>query len=169
MLALFAADQSEADAEDDGEEQNLQHVVARQRIERGGRNDVHQEAADAFALQLVGVVGVARERLGIERRGIDVHAVARPEQIGEPEADAQRDRGHALEIDQRLDADPSDLLEIAGAGDAVHHDAEHDRRHDHRNQLQKGVAENLQADGKIRHRHAEHDPEQQRDHDLYEK
>ena len=30
-----------------GEEQHLQHVVARQRVERGGRDDVEEEAADA--------------------------------------------------------------------------------------------------------------------------
>ncbi len=83
--------------------------------------------------------------------------------------DDQRDRGHDLEIDQRLDADPADLLEIAGAGDAVHHDAEHDRRDDHRDQLEEGVAEDLQLDGEIGHRHAEHDPEQQRHQNLYEK
>jgi hypothetical protein len=51
----------------------------------------------------------------------------------------------------------------------MHHHAKHDRRHDHRDQLQKGVAENLQADREIRGRHPEHDPEKQRDHNLYEK
>jgi len=51
----------------------------------------------------------------------------------------------------------------------MHHDAEHDRSDDHRNQLQKGVAEDLEPDGKIRRRHAEHNPEQQRRQDLNEK
>ena len=132
------------------------------------RDDVHQEAADAAALQLVGVVGIGVERLGVERRGVDVHAVAGAEEIGEQQADHERDRGHHLEIDQRLDADPSDLLEVAGAGNAVHDDAEHDRRHDHRDQLQKGVAENLQPDGEVGHGHAEHNPQQQRGQDLNE-
>jgi hypothetical protein len=165
-LALFAADQSEADAEDDGEKQHLQHVVTRQRVERGGRDDVDEEAADAAALQLVGIVGIGIEGLGIERRRIDVHAVAGTEQIGQHQADDQRDRRHDLEIDQCLDADPADLFEVAGAGDAMHDHAEHDRRHDHRDQLQKGVAEDLEADGKIRNGHPEHNPEQQRRQNL---
>ena len=167
-LALFAADQGEADAEQDGEKQHLQHVVARQRIKRGGRDDVHEETADTAALQPVGVVGVGIECRGIELRWIDVHAVAGAEQIGQHKADNQRDRGHGLEIDQRLDADASDLLEVAGARDAMHHHAEHDRRDDHGNQLQEGVAEYLQADGKIGGGGTEHDPEQQCGKDLNE-
>ncbi len=101
--------------------------------------------------------------------GIDVHAVAGAEDIGEQQADHERDRGHHLEIDQRLDADPADLLEVAGAGDAVHHDAEHDRRHDHRDQLEEGVAEDLQADGEVGNGHPEHDAEHQRGQNLNEK
>src|SRR6266852_2574208 len=168
-LALFSSDQREADAENDREKQHLEHVVARQRVERSGRNDIHEEAADAAALQIVRVVGKGTERLGVQRRGIDVHAVARPEQVGEQQTDDQRDRGHDLEIDQRLDADPADFLEVAGARDAVHHDAEHDRSDDHRNQLQKGVAQDLELDGKIRHRHAECYSQQQSRQDLNEK
>ena len=70
------ADQREADAEDDREKQHLQHVVARQRVERGGRNDVQDEAADAAALQLVGIVRIGAQRVGVEAGGVDVHAVA---------------------------------------------------------------------------------------------
>ena len=100
---------------------------------------------------------------------VDVHAVARAEQVCQKQADDQRDRGHHLEIDQRLDADPADFLEVAGARDAVHHDAEHDRSDNHRNQLQKGVAENLEPDGEIRHGHAKRNPQQQGRQDLNEK
>jgi hypothetical protein len=48
----------------------------------------------------------------------------------------------------------------------MHDHAEHDRRDDHRNQLQEGVAENLEPDGKIGNRHSEHDPQQERGKDL---
>jgi hypothetical protein len=157
-----------AGAEQDREEQHLQHVVARQRVERGGRNDVEQEAADAAALQLVGVVGDGRECLAVERGGIDVHAVAGAEQIGQHQADDERQRGHGLEIDQRLDADPADLLEVACAGDAMHHHTEHDGGHDHGDEFEKGVAEDLQADGEVRHGDAQHDAEQQGDKHLHE-
>jgi hypothetical protein len=48
------------------------------------------------------VVGIVAERLGVERVGIDVHAVTRREQERHDEPDDQRDRRHDLEIDQRL-------------------------------------------------------------------
>ena len=105
------------------------------------------------------MVRIVAERLGVERRGVDVHAVAGREQERQHQADGERDRGHDLEIDQRLEADAADFLQIAGAGNAVHHDAEHDRRHDHLNKLEEGVAEDLQGDRKIRLRHAQHDAE----------
>jgi hypothetical protein len=116
----------------------------------------------------MGVIGVAGERVGIERRGIDIHAVARPEHVSEDEAHHQRHRRHHFEINQRLDADPPDFFQVAGAGDAMDHHAEHDRRHDHRDQFQEGVAEDLEADREIGDGHAEHDPQQQRYQDLDE-
>jgi hypothetical protein len=92
--------------------------------------------------------------------------VARAKRIGEYQADHQRNRRHYLEIDQRLDADPPDLFEVAGARDAMHDDAEHDRRDDHGDQLQEGVAENFQADGKIGNSHSQHNPEQEGNENL---
>jgi hypothetical protein len=140
IFSPFSPPTSETDAEDNREEQDLQHVVARQRVKRGSRDDVDKEGADATALQLVGVIGIGVERLGVERRRIDVHAVAGAKQIGEQKADDQRHRGHGFEIDQRLDADPPDLFEVPGAGNAVHDHAEHDGCYDHRDQLEEGVA-----------------------------
>ncbi len=168
FLGLFAADQRQAGSEQDRKEQYLQHVVARQRVERGGRDDVQQEAPDTAALQLVRVVGIGIERFGIQRRWIDVHAVAGSEQIGEHQADHEGYGGHHFEIDQCLDADASDLFQVARTGNAMHDDAEHDRRHDHRNQLQECVAEDLEPDGKVRSGHSKHDPEQQSCQDLHE-
>ncbi len=162
------ADEGEADAEDDGEEQHLEHVVAGQRVERGGGNDVEDEAADAGALELAGVVGVGGERVGVEAGGVDVHALARADHEGEDEADDQGDGGHHLEVEQRLAADAAHLAQIAGAGDAVHDHAEHDGRHDHRDQLEKGVAEHLEADGESGSDDAEHHAEHQRHDDLHE-
>src|SRR3712207_2713629 len=53
------------------------------------------------------------------------------------------DGRHHLEVDQRLDADPPDLLHVLHAGDAVHHRAEDDGRDQHLDQLDEGVAERL--------------------------
>jgi hypothetical protein len=94
--------------------------------------------------------------------------VPRREQESKDEPDAERDRRHNLEIDQRLEADATDFLEIAGAGNAVHDDAEHDRRDDHLNELKKGVAEDFQRNRKIGRRHSENDAENERGHDLNE-
>ena len=114
----------------------------------------------------MGIVGIGIERLRVERRRIDVHAMAGAEYVGEQEANDQRDCGHHLEIDQRLDADPPNFLEVTGTGDAMHDHAEHDRCDDHRNQLQEGIAENLQADGKIGNRHSKHNSQEKRGKDL---
>src|SRR3954468_12513858 len=167
FLTLFA-DQGEADPKDDREEQYLQHVVASERVDRRGGNDVQNEAADSLALQLVRIGGVRIHRPGIELRRIDVHAVAGAEDVSERDSEHQGDGGHGLEVDQGLDADPADLLEVAGPRDAVHDDAEHDWRDDHRNQLQKSVAQKLELDREVRHRHAQHDAQQQRGKNLNE-
>ena len=162
------ADQGETGAEDDGEEQHLQHVVARQRVERGGWDDVEDEGADAAALQLVGVVRIRAHRMRIQRRRVDVHAGAGVDHVGQQQPDGERHRGHHLEIQQRLAADTPDLLQIPGPGDAVHHDAEHDRRHDHGNELEESVTEELEADREARREHAKHDAQHQPDDNLHE-
>ena len=84
------------------------------------------------------------------------------EQKSQQQADSERDRRHDFEIDQRLEADPADFFQIAGAGDAVHDDAEYDRRDDHLNELEERVTEDFQRNGEIRRRHAEDDAENQR-------
>jgi hypothetical protein len=167
-LLGLVPDQCQADPEYDGEEQDLQHVVARQRIDRRGRNDVEDEACDAAALELRRVVRIGAHGLGVERRRVDVHAVAGREYKRENKADHERNRCHDLEIDQRLDPDPPNLLEVAGAGNAVHHDTEHDRGDDHGDQFEKAVAQNLEAGREIGPQHADHDAEQQRHQDLDE-
>jgi len=47
--------------------------------------------------------------------------------LAHQEADRERDGRHRLEVEQRLDADPPDLLEVAHRRDAVHHGAEDHR------------------------------------------
>jgi hypothetical protein len=107
------------------------------------------------------------ERIGIERRCVDVHTVPDPEQEGEHNAEDQRHRGHDLEIDERLDADAADLLEVAGPCDAVHDDAEHDGGDDHRDQLEEGVAEDLQFDREVRRRNTEQNAKKKRRQHLH--
>ena len=86
---------------------------------------------------------VGGDRLGVERAGIDVHAGAGLPQIDDDQPDDQGHRGHDLEVDQRLDADPADLLHVLHAGDAVDDGAEDDRRDQHLDQLDERIAERL--------------------------
>ena len=94
--------------------------------------------------------------------------MARREQESQHEADGERDGGHDFEIDQRFETDPADFLQIAGAGDAVHHNAEHDRCDDHLDELEEGVAEDLERNREIRRRDAENNAENKRYQDLDE-
>ena len=52
--------------------------------------------------------GIVGDRAGIERRGIDVHARARPDHIGDDQPDDQRQRREEQEIAERLGRDPPD-------------------------------------------------------------
>jgi hypothetical protein len=106
--------------------------------------------------------------MGVELRSIDVHALAGADEIGQDQSDGQGDGGHRFEIEKRLSANPTDFLQIARPGDAVHHDAKDDRRHDHRDELEESVREEFEADGEIRRRHAERDAEHEPRHHLRE-
>ena len=88
-------------------------------------------------------VGVAGDRLGIQGRRIDVQAGARLEHMADDQADEHGEGGHHLEVDDRLQADPPDLLGVGQLGDADDHGDEHDRRDDHPHQLDEAVAERL--------------------------
>ena len=60
-----------------------------------------------------------------------------------------------MEADQRLDAHAPDTLEVAGAGNAMHDDAEHQHRDDHIDELNEGVAEGLELNCGIRPQQAD--------------
>ena len=112
--------------------------------------------------------GVGAQRRSIERSRVDVHADPGSHDIGKRDADEQCQRGEDLEIDHRLDADPTDFLDVASADDAMHHDAEHDRRDEHRDQLDEGIAEWLERLGEARRQAAGDDAKDQGNYDLAE-
>ncbi|OIQ67277.1 hypothetical protein GALL_511450 [mine drainage metagenome] len=141
----------EGKAEQDRKQQHLQDLATCEGADHRVGDDVKKEVDALLGLGLLGVIG---HRLRIGHRAAKAHA--RAHQVSDGEPDNQCESRDDLEIDQRLDADPPDLLEVAGAGDTVHDNAEHDRRNDHRNQFQEGVAEDLQADGKFGRGHSQH-------------
>ena len=67
------------------------------------------------------------------------------ERIGEDDAEHQGNRRDDLEVDERLHADPADLLQVAGAGDAMHDHAEHERGNHHLDELDEAVAQAASA------------------------
>ena len=140
------AQELEREGEQDREEQHLQDLALGEGADHGGRDDVQEEVERGLLGRLLRVGGDA---LGVERVGVDVHADAGLPDVDDHEADDQRDRGHDLEVDQRLDPDPADLLHVLHAGDAVHHGAEDDRGDQHLDQLDEGVAERLHAGAEL--------------------
>src|SRR2546430_5061377 len=67
----------------------------------------------------MGILGMGRNGLGVERRWIDVHSVTGTYDKCERKPDDECNRGHPLKIDQRLHPDASDLLEVTGPGYTV--------------------------------------------------
>jgi hypothetical protein len=63
--------------------------------------------------------------------------------VGDHEADHQSQRRHNLEIDDRFQADATDLPHVLHAGDAVHDSAEDDRSDHHLDRLDEHIAERL--------------------------
>jgi len=126
-------------------------------------DDVHQELYGAL---LLGLGHEALDRAGVDGAGVDVHAGAGLQGVGNDQPDDQRERGQHLEIDQRLEADAADLLHVLHAGDAVHHRAEYDRRDDHLDRLDEGVAEGLHLLAELRVEMAEQDAERDRGQHL---
>jgi hypothetical protein len=93
---------------------------------------------------------ISGNRLRVEGRGIDVEAGARVQQLADDEADRQRQRGHDLEVEQCLHADPPDLRQVAHGSDAVHDGAEDHRRDHHLDELDEPIAERLERGAGLR-------------------
>ena len=135
-----AAELVQGKTEHDREQQHLQDLPFRERIDDRAGDHGEQELHGALHLARL---GIGRDRLGVEGRGIDVHAGARPHDVDDHEPDDQSDRADDLEVDEREPSGLADLLHVLHAGDADHHGAEDDRRDDHLDELDEAVAERL--------------------------
>src|SRR5262249_3547505 len=129
------------------DQQDLQQVAVGEGAHEGVGNDRQQVGDDTL---LLGAVDVAFDRAGIERGRVDVEAFARLQKFADQEPDRQRHRRHRLEIEQRLDADPADLLEVAHRADAVHYRAEDHRADHHFDERDEAVAERFEGDAEVR-------------------
>ncbi|MNS84899.1 hypothetical protein D3C72_1187430 [compost metagenome] len=162
------AQQRQRAAEQHREQQHLQHVARGEGGHHRGGNELHQELDRAAAGELVGVGGVGAHGAGVQRLGVDVHAHARLEHEGQHQAHRQRDGGQHLEVDQRLHADPAHALEVARAGDAMHHHAEHQHGNDHLDQLDEAVTQRLELGGELGRKEADEHADHQCDDHLSE-
>src|SRR5581483_2323197 len=140
----------------------LQDIAARQRTDDAVGNDVEHEVNGLVRRRLLDVV---RHRRRVRFCG---KAMADLEQIAHGQADHQSKGRDDLEIDQRLDADPTDLLGILDMRYARYNGAEDDRRDHHLDQLDEAVTERLDPviGGKRRPQPADHDPEHDREQNL---
>ena len=130
-------------AEQDREQQHLQDVALRERVDDGVRNDVHQEVGHALRFGLAGVVG---DSLRIQRRRIDVESAAGLHHVPDHQADQQSDGGDDFKIEQSLSADAPHLLHVLHSGDPGDHRAEDHQSDDHGDQANERVAERLHGD-----------------------
>ena len=120
LLALFASGQN-ARAEENGGDDDRQHVGGDHRLEQVGREDVHDDLHDGrgflrLIFQRAQICGRQRGEAALEE--IDQH---------EADHDGQCSRDHV--IHEGLQADGTDALEVLQADDAVS-DREQDDRDD---------------------------------------
>ena len=160
--------QREGAAEQDRHQQHLQDVALHKAADERIGDEFEEERRNAGRLHLLGGGHVRRHGRRVERFRIHIHAVAGAEQIGQRDAQRQRNRRHHLEVDDGLAAHAPDLLQLAGAADPHHHDGEDDRRDQHLDQLQKTITERLQLLRKFGRPDAQRDAHRQGNQNLPE-
>jgi len=153
----FFTDQRQGRTENDRKQQHLQHIAGSERTDHRIRDDFHHEVGKAAASYLIGSFHITGQGAGVQGVRIDVHADARMEYESQQQPQHQGQRGHYFKVDQRLQADPADFFQLAGAVNAMYHYTEHDHRDDHLDQLDKTVAQRLQAFSEFREQHPDCD------------
>ena len=157
----LGADRRAGGAEQEGEDHDLQHVVAGHGVDDARRERVLHDRGER------GGSG-GRHRVGSRARDRD--AIAGTHQIDHAQPQEQRKRSDDFEIEDGLGADSPHVFEIAAAGDSGHERAEQQRRDDGTDQAQKHGAHQAELLGDVRGedaerhagRHADEDPGRQR-------
>ena len=130
-LALLAGNQNAA-AEDDGDEDDLQHGRGGQRVDEVVRENIDDGVHEVGALGLVG-----RALLQFK------HGEAALEEIGHDQAEHAGDRRCHQEVGHRLPADLADLLDVVHGNHAVHDAQQHQRNDNELQQVDEDVAKGL--------------------------
>ena len=137
----FGADGRAGGAEQEGEDHDLERVVARHGVDDAGGKDVLEDRAEGgLSLRYGGFRGAAMNR----NAGAGAHQV----DGGQPQQ--QRQGGDNLEIEDGLAADAAHAFHVAAARDAHHQRAKDQRRDDGADQLQKHPADGRELPGEAR-------------------
>ena len=133
------SERQRGEAEQHREQQHLQDLAARERVDDGVGDDVEEEVDRGQAPSTRTCSW--RPRSCRAMAGSMVEAAARLQDVDDDQTDDQRERRDDLEVDQRPDADAADLLHLAHVRDADDDRGEHDRRDQHLDELDEAVAE----------------------------
>src|SRR5262249_20787090 len=136
-LAMLAR-QHQSGREQNGNEQNLQHVALGEGGCKRCVNDVQQKIDEALVL---GVRRINGPHTRIQYRRIDVHARAGTPDIDHDECYDERGGGENFEIDDGLDGDAAYLLHVVHRGHAVDDGAENDGGDDHPQKRDEDIAQ----------------------------
>jgi len=149
----IAAERVHGDAEQDGEEQDLEDLGFGERSHDVRGNDAHQDVHDGARLTGGGAGGLIRSA---ERR--NVHPPAGSEPHRDPNAERQRHRQGAQVVDDRPNADPARAL-ASGPREGERERDEDQGGDDHAEQPHEQIGDRLQHDGRLPEEHPdEHTP-----------
>ena len=125
-------------AEHEGKEQHLQNITLGKGIHYSVGNDIYQEVNRALRIRLC---CVSRQRSGIQLGDIGIHARPWLNDADHQQTDRQSKSRDDFKIEQRLGADPTDLLHVLHSRDAGYHGTKDNRCDDHLDQLDEAVAQ----------------------------
>ncbi len=131
VLAAARLHLGQGDREDHGEHHDLEHLVASGGVEEARREGVLEHAGKRClaAGQLLSLFG---------GDGREVHAITGTDEVHRQQAEAQRQGGDDLEVDDGAEGEPADLLQVlAVSRDADHQAREHERHHDRLDEAQE--------------------------------
>jgi hypothetical protein len=144
---MLRVERGEGKSGEDGEEEDLKDLAFGEGAGEGVGDYIEEKVDGAEVLALGGVL---RYGFDVERGRIYVHAAAGLDDVGDDQADTERERGDDFEVEERLDANAAELAEVAYARDANDNGEEDDRGDHHPDEFDEAVAEWLEEVGGVR-------------------
>ena len=131
-------------AEQHGEDNDLHQVARCKRVDRifGKHRYPRVDAMQG------GLLGHGRRRLHLQVGDVDTDSEV--EDVHHEKAECQGARGDHLKVEERLEANNSSFLQVAGLRYAAHHGHENDRTDHHLHESDEYVREGLQLDSSSR-------------------